>query len=66
MKGDTEKQITTNPLRQKGNAVIPANFHKCNVHSVPLGKWKEYHFLNIGAFLIGKSYLWKHIFPDIF
>lgn len=47
-----KNRSTAGPLRQKGNAVISANFHKCNVHSVPLAKWKEYHFLNIGVFLI--------------
>lgn len=35
-----KNRSTAAPLRQKGNAVNYANFHKCNVQSVPLAKWK--------------------------
>lgn len=60
-----KNRSTAGPLRQKGNAVISANFHKCNVHSVPLAKWKEYHFLNIGAFLIEIIPLENHTHGNI-
>lgn len=52
MKGDIEKQINSRTPEARGKCCHFCKLSQVQCTSVPLAKWKEYHFLNIGAILM--------------